>query len=132
VRIASSLAALAILPPQDVVAGLGVGFGLSNLVTAMALGYVLRRRVGGMDRHRIRSSLLRMHLAAVPGTLVALGAAVGISAVTSGGTVASLATVAVGGTGGLLAYVLAARLLKVSELGDLTAMLRSRLPGRAA
>jgi murein biosynthesis integral membrane protein MurJ len=132
VRIASSLGALALLPPRDVVAGLGIGFGLSNLVTAMALGHVLRKRVGGLDGRRIRSSMLRMHVAAVPGVLVALAVALGISAVTADGTVASLATVAIGGAGGLLAYVLAARLLKVRELGELTTMLRGRLPGRAS
>jgi putative peptidoglycan lipid II flippase len=132
VRIASSLAALALLPPRDVVAGLGIGFGLSNLVTAMALGHVLRKRVGGLDGRRIRSSMLRMHVAAVPGVLVALAVALGISAVTADGTVASLATVAIGGAGGLLTYVLAARLLKVRELGELTTMLRGRLPGRAS
>jgi murein biosynthesis integral membrane protein MurJ len=130
VRIASSLAALAFLPPRDVVAGLGVGFGLSNLVTAMALGHVLRKRIGGLDGRRIRSSMLRMHVAAVPGVLVALAVALGISAVTADGTVASLATVALGGAGGLLAYVLAARLLKIRELSELTTMLRGRLPGR--
>jgi murein biosynthesis integral membrane protein MurJ len=130
VRIASSLAALVILPPQDVVAGLGVGFGLSNLVTAIALGWLLRRRVGGMDTRRIRSSLVRMHVAAVPGTIVALAVAAGISAVTAGGTIAALATVAVGGTLGLGAYLLAARLLRVSEISDLTGLLRARF-GRA-
>jgi putative peptidoglycan lipid II flippase len=131
VRIAASLAALALLPPQDVVAGLGVGFGLSNLVTAWALGRVLSKRVGGLDSRRIRSSMLRMHAAAVPGVLVALAVALGISAVTASGTVASLATVAIGGAGGLAAYVLAARWLKVAELRDLTVLLRGRLHGRA-
>jgi putative peptidoglycan lipid II flippase len=131
VRIAASLAALALLPPKDVVAGLGVGFGLSNLVTAWALGRVLSKRVGGLDSHRIRSSMLRMHAAAVPGVLVALAVALGISAVTASGTVASLATVVIGGAGGLAAYVLAARWLKVAELRDLTVLLRARLHGRA-
>jgi len=127
VRIAASLAALALLPPQDVVAGLGLGFGLSSLVTAMALGRVLSKRVGGLDSARIRSSMLRMHVAAVPGVLVALAVALGISAVTASGTVASLATVVIGGAGGLAAYLLTARLLKIGELRDLTVLLRSRL-----
>jgi murein biosynthesis integral membrane protein MurJ len=131
VRIALSLAALALLPPQDVVAGLGVGFGVSNLVTAMALGRVLSKRVGGLDSRRTLSSMARMHVAAVPGVLVALAVTFGISAVTASGTVASLATVALGGAGGLVAYVLAARLLKIGELRELTTMLRARLPGRA-
>jgi murein biosynthesis integral membrane protein MurJ len=130
VRIACSLAALWLLPPQDVVAGLGVGFGISSLASAVALGWVLRRRVSGMDTRRIRSSLLRMHAAAVPGTIVALAVALGIGAVTAQGTVAALATVALGGTGGLLAYLLCARLLRVGEISDLTSLLRARLRGR--
>jgi hypothetical protein len=75
-------------------------------VTAVALGWLLRRRVGGMDTGRIRSSLLRMHVAAVPGTIVALG-----------------------GTLGLGAYLLCARLLRISEISDLTSLLRARLHG---
>ena len=51
------------------------------------------------------------------------------AAVRPGGPDNSL--VVIGGAGGLVAYVLAARWLKIGELRDLTAMLRGRLPGRA-
>ncbi|HBW20123.1 MAG TPA: hypothetical protein DEH11_14495, partial [Actinobacteria bacterium] len=129
VRIAASLTALAVLPPADVVAGLGIGFGLSSLATAAALGWVLSRRVGGLDGRRIRSSLVRMHLAAIPGVIFALAVSAAMARALPSGTTEALATVAIGGSGGLLLYVLAARALRVSELSDLSSMLRARLRG---
>ena len=126
VRIAASFLALAILPPADVVAGLGVGFGLSSLVMTVCLWRVLSRRVGGLDTRRINVTLLRMHVAAVPGTVFAIAASVVIGAVAPSGTAGSFATVVVGGTGGLLLYLVAARMLKVSEVGELTRSLRAR------
>ncbi len=54
VQIACSFLALAILPPADVVAGLGVGFGISSVVMTVMLWRVLGRRVGGLDTRRIR------------------------------------------------------------------------------
>jgi putative peptidoglycan lipid II flippase len=126
VRIAASFLALAILPPADVVAGLGVGFGLSSLVMTVALWRVLSRRVGGLDTRRINVTLLRMHLAAIPGTIFAIMASVVIGTLAPGGTISALTIVAVGGGGGLLLYLLAARMLKVAEIGDLTRSLRDR------
>jgi len=126
-RITASLTTLAIVPPADVVAALGVGFGLSSLATAAALGSVLRRRLGGPDARRTRRCLLRLHLASIPGVIFALGASALISTMLPAGTPAALATVATGGSGALLLYVLAARALKISELRELTGMLRTRL-----
>jgi putative peptidoglycan lipid II flippase len=127
VRIAASLTTLAIVPPADVVAALGVGFGLSSLATAVALGWMLSRRMGGLDGRRIRRCLVRMHVAAIPGVLFALGVSELIGTVMPGGTLAALATVAVGSSGALLLYVLAARALKIGELRELIGMLRARL-----
>jgi putative peptidoglycan lipid II flippase len=129
VRIAGSLITLAIVPPADVVAGLGVGFGLSNLATAVALGWALRRRIGGLDVRRTRRCLVRLHLAAIPGVIFALGASALIGAVLSASTLAALVTVVVGGSGALVLYLLSARALKIDELHQLTGMLRTRLSG---
>lgn len=126
-RIVASLTTLAIVPPADVVAALGVGFGLSSLATAAALGWVLSRRMRGLDGRRTRRCLVRLHVAAVPGVIFALGASALIGAVMPAGTLAALTTVAVGGSGALLLYVLAARALKIGELRDLSGMLRARL-----
>jgi murein biosynthesis integral membrane protein MurJ len=131
VRIAASYAALLILPPADVVAGLGVGFGLSSLVMAVWLWWILSRRVGGLDTHRINRSLVRMHVAAVPGMIFAIATSVLIGHLAPGGTITALTIVVVGGSGGLFLYLLAARKLKVAEISDLIGMVRARLGSRA-
>jgi putative peptidoglycan lipid II flippase len=127
VRIVASFVALFVLPPADVVAGLGVGFGISSLVMAVWLWWILARRVGGLDTRRIRMSLVRMHVAAVPGTLFAVAASVVLDRVAPGGTLTAIATVALGGAGGLLLYLLMARLMRVTEVAELTRMVRTRL-----
>jgi putative peptidoglycan lipid II flippase len=127
VRIALGFGALFVLPPADVVAGLGVGFGVSSLVMAVWLWRILARRVGGLDTRRIGKTLLRMHVAALPGMIFALAVSVIVDRIAPGGTVAALATVAVGGSGGLALYLLAARVLNVAEVSELTRSLRSRL-----
>ena len=132
VRIAASFAALFLLPPADVVAGLGVGFGISSLVMAVWLWRILSRRVGGLDSRRINMTLIRMHAAAVPGTIFALAVSVIFERIAPGGRVTPLAIVATGGSGGLALYLLAARLLNVTEVTALTNSLRMRLRlGRA-
>lgn len=128
-RITASLITLAVVPPADVVAALGVGFGLSSLAMAVALGWVLSRRTGGMDGPRTRRCLVRLHVAAIPGVIFALGASALIGAVMPAGSLAALATVAIGGSGALLLYLLAAKALKIGELRELTGMLRARLRG---
>ncbi len=126
VRIACSFLALAILPPADVVAGLGVGFGISSVVMTVMLWRVLARRAGGLDTRRITVTLVRMHIAALPGMAFAILASVIIGHVAPPGTIAALATVAVGGAGGLVLYLLTARLLRIDEVGALTKTLRAR------
>jgi putative peptidoglycan lipid II flippase len=126
VRVACSFLALILLPPADVVAGLGVGFGISSLVMAVWLWWILSRRVGGLDTRRVNRTLVRMHLAAVPGMLFAIGAWYVIGHLGSGGTLTALAIVAVGGTGGLVLYALTSRWLRISEVTDLIVMCRAR------
>jgi putative peptidoglycan lipid II flippase len=81
----------------------------------------------GLDGRRTRHCMVRLHVAAIPGVIFALGASALIGTVLPAGTLAALATVAVGGSGALLLYVLAARALKIGELRELTGMLRVRL-----
>jgi len=127
VRIAVSLTVLAVLPPRYVVAGLGVGFGLSNLVMTVALWWALGRRIGGLDNRRIGSSLVRMHIAAIPGVIFAIAVSVLIGAEAPPGTLTALATVALAGSGGLLLYLVSARMLRVGEVGGMTRRVRARL-----
>jgi putative peptidoglycan lipid II flippase len=132
VRIALGFGALFVLPPADVVAGLGVGFGASSLVMAVWLWRILARRVGGLDTRRIIKTLMRMHVAALPGMIFALAVSVIVDRIAPAGTLAALAIVAIGGSGGLALYLLAARVLNVTEVSELTRSLRVRFRlGRA-
>jgi murein biosynthesis integral membrane protein MurJ len=130
VRVAASFAALVILPPADVVAGLGVGFGLSSVVMAVWLWWILSRRVGGLDTRRISRTLLRMHAAAIPGMIFAIAASILISHIAPGGAIRALTIVVVGGSGGLVLYLLAAWKLGVAEVGELARKVRARLGSR--
>ncbi len=67
VGIAGDYIALVMLPRLDVVAGLAVAYGISNLAGAIAGWALLLRRVGSLDGWAIARSLARMHLATVPG-----------------------------------------------------------------
>ncbi len=127
INITANLVALAVLPPQHVVAGLGAGFGVANLVGTAIAWRVLSRRVGGLDGRRVGSALARMHAAAIPGVIFAIAVSVMVGAVIPGGRIAALLTVALGGSGAMLLYVLFAKAFGVAELDDLTASVRARL-----
>jgi putative peptidoglycan lipid II flippase len=127
INIVANLIALAVLPPRHVVAGLGAGFGLASLAGTVAAWRVLSRRIGGLDGHTVRAGLVRMHAAAIPGAIFAIAVTVMIGAALSGGRIAALFTVAIGGSGAMLLYVLFAKSFGVAELNDLTKTVRARL-----
>ena len=126
-NVGANLIALAVFPPGEVVAALGAGFGLANLIGAVLAWWVLSRRLDGLAGREIGVSLLRMHVAAFPAALFALAVSVMITGVFSTGKVASAAIVALGGSGALLFYVMFSKAARVTELADLTGMVRSRL-----
>ncbi len=132
VSIVLAVAALLALPPADVVAGLGVGFGVASLLMSAWLWRILSRRIGGLDTRRIGRTLLRMHIAALPGAVFAIAVSVITDRIAPAGTATSLAIVAIGGGGGLAVYLLAARLLDVTEVSELTRSLLMRLRLRQA
>ncbi len=126
INIGANLIALAVLPPQHVVAGLGAGFGVANVVGTLVAWRILSKRVGGLGGRTIGKGLIRMHASVIPGVLFALAVSLAISAVAPGGRLGALATVAIGGSGAMLMYVMFAKAFGVSELTDVTASLRSR------
>ena len=127
INIVANLIALAVLPPRHVVAGLGAGFGLASLAGTIAAWRVLSRRIGSLDGQTVRAGLVKMHAAAIPGAIFAFAVGIMVSAVLSGGRIAAVLTVAIGGSGAMLLYVLFAKSFGVAELSDLTTTLRARL-----
>jgi putative peptidoglycan lipid II flippase len=130
VNVAANYAALALLPPGYIVAGMGLGFGVGNLAGALLAWRMLSRRLGGLGGRAVGRSLARMHAAAVPAALLALAVilAAGLAgpAVTAG-RLATAATAAVAGCGATVLYLALARRLRVTEITEVLAAVTARL-----
>jgi putative peptidoglycan lipid II flippase len=118
VNIVANLIALAVLPATTVVAGLGVGFGLANLVGVTLAWRILSLRLRGLDGYHITRSLVRMYAATVPAALLAIlvGLIVG----------SAFGTVIIGGGLAIALYLLFARILRIEEISNLTHAVMSR------
>lgn len=126
-NIAANIVALALFPKGEVVAILGAGFGVSNLIGTALAWRVLSRRLGGLAGRQIGQSLARMHAAAVPAALFALVVVIAATLVLSTGKAAAFLVVIVGGAGAVAVYLACARTFRVTEVTDLTRMVRARL-----
>jgi putative peptidoglycan lipid II flippase len=132
VSITASYIALSVLPRLDVVAGLGVAYGIANLAGATVGWAVLLRRVGSLDGRTIARSLTRMHLATVPGLVFAVAVMIGAEHVTHNPSVSyGLLVTIVGGGGAVLLYALCARALRIAEFGFLTRTVAARFGGQS-
>jgi putative peptidoglycan lipid II flippase len=125
-NIAANLLALEILPSRDVVAGLGVGFGLANVLGTIVAWRVLSGRLGGLDGRAVTGSLLRMHGASIPPAIFAIATSLTVGVVVPAGHLNAAITVVVAGCGGLLLYVMFAKAFRVSELTDLSETVTGR------
>jgi putative peptidoglycan lipid II flippase len=127
VNITMSLLSLAVLASGHVVQGVAAAFGLANLVGTVIAWRILSRRMRGLHGRLIAISLVRMHLAAIPGAIFALAVSFAVGVILAPGPAFGIITVIIGGSGALLLYVLFAKALGVTELTDLGAGLRTRL-----
>jgi putative peptidoglycan lipid II flippase len=114
VGVIGDFVALNVLPPSQVVVGLGAVYGLVTVVGAAIAWPLLLRHVGSLDSWRITRSLVRMFLATVPGLVWALVVMAVASSALRQGTIYSLASVIIGG-GGVLLYAFCARVLGIDE-----------------
>jgi putative peptidoglycan lipid II flippase len=110
-----------------VVEGVAAAFGVANLVGTVIAWRILSRRMRGLDGHRIASSLIRMHLAAIPGAIFALAITFSVGVILAPGPAFGIITAIIGGSGALLLYVLFAKAFGVGELTELGRGLRTRL-----
>jgi len=127
VNIVANLLAVRLVPVGDLVAALGVGFGLANLLGVILAWRILSRRTGGLDGRAIGSTVGRMYAATVPAALLALFVSLLVDNVVSGPRTAAIITIVLGGGGALLVYVLFARSLRITELTGLGRAVMSRL-----
>jgi putative peptidoglycan lipid II flippase len=128
VSVAACYGALAVLPPGQIVAGLGAAFGLGNVAAAALAWWLLSRRLDGLGGRAIGTSLARMHAAAVPAAAAALAATL-TAAVLPGGRLGTLLAAAVAGSLGLAVYLAAGRILRIAELTRLLAVASWRRRG---
>ncbi len=119
VNIVANLVALHVLHHSSVVAGLGVGFGLANVVGMIISWQILTRRLRGLDGYRIGRSLVRMHAATLPAALIAI-----LTGLVSG---SAIVDVIVGGGLALAMYLIFARALRIEELAGLSRAVLARL-----
>jgi putative peptidoglycan lipid II flippase len=132
VGIAADFTALAILPRPDVVAGLGIAYGIANLTGAIVGWALLLRRVGSLDGWAIARSLTRMHLATVPGLVFAVAVMIGAAHVVHNPSASyGLLVTVIGGGGAVLLYALSARVLRVAEFGFLAKTVAARFGGQS-
>jgi putative peptidoglycan lipid II flippase len=127
VNIAANLLAAATLRHSDLVAGLGVGFGLANLLGTVVAWRILSRRMRGLDGRTIASTVGRMYAATIPAALLAVFVSLLVENVVSGPHAAAAITIVLGAGGALLVYVLFARSLRITELAGLGRAARSGL-----
>ncbi len=115
VGVIGDFVALNVLPPSQVVVGLGAVYGLVTVVGAAIAWPLLLRHVGSLDSWRIARSLVRMFLATVPGLVWALVVMAVAGSALRQGTFYGLVNVVIGGGGAVLLYALCARVLGIDE-----------------
>jgi putative peptidoglycan lipid II flippase len=126
-NIGISLLVLNLAPTGHVVEGLAASFGISNVVGAVVSWSILSRRLGGLGGRQIADSVGRMHLAAVPALLFAWAVTFMVGVLFAPGPIFGFVTLFLGGSGGLLLYLLFSRALGISEVAALTSTVKTRL-----
>ena len=122
-----ALTASWLLPPQLVVVGVAGGFMCSFLVGLLIGGFVLSRRLGGLDGRRIAGTLVRLYLASAPSVLVGWGVLELFRAWFTSGLIVNIGAPVVGCLLALPVFLLSAKLLRVEELRSVLELVRSRL-----
>ncbi len=124
--IAGNFLALAVLPPGEVVIGMAFVYGITSVFSATIAWRLLNRRVGSLGGRVVTRSLVRMHVASVPALVFAFAVSAGVRVVIHPGAVYGFLTVAIGGGGALLLYLLTAKALRLEELSPVMRMVLGR------
>jgi len=128
-NVAANLLLFALLPERWKIPGLALGHVAHYTVGSALLLVSLSRRIGGLDGLRILKAVVRMLAAGLVMGVVAAVAGGAAGGLVPPGFLRDLITVTVGVATGVGTYLLAARLLRIEELGLLMAVLRRRRRG---
>lgn len=130
-NVVANLVLFSTLPEAWKVPGLALGTSIAYTVGSVLLLSRLIPRIGGLDLRPILRVLGRMLLASlIMGVVTALVAGL-VAGAAGDRTVGSLFTVTAGVTAGVATYLVAARLLRIGEVGLVLDMVRRRA-GRSA
>ncbi len=127
VKVGVDLALYATLPPRNVVEGLMWGNTASYLVAVVTSGWLLGRRLGGLETGRVMRTVARLTVAAVVGGLLAWAVATGVVSRLGDGPMAAIAVLVAGSLVGGAGFLAVAIRLGVTEVGQIGDTLRSRL-----
>jgi len=128
VNIALAVTLTSLVAPEHVAPVLALAYGGAYLVGALLSLSILSRRLGRFAGRDLAGFVLRVVMAALPAAAAAWLAIVGLGEL--GLDVASkrdsLVLLAVGGLVGLTAYIVLAKLLRISEIGRIVSLVASR------
>ncbi len=127
VKVGVDLVLYATLPPKNVVEGLMWGNTASYLVAAVVSGFLLSRRLGGLDTGKVLRTVTRLTLAATVGGLLAWAVATGVGTELSDGPAAAAIKLAAGSVLGGVVFVAVALRLHVAEVREVLGTARARL-----
>ena len=125
-NVVANLLLFSLLPAPWKVPGLALGHAAHYTVGSGLLLASLSRRIGGLGGGRILRAVARMLAAAVVMAVVAALVGRAAGAPFGPGLLRDLVTVVAGVGAGLCSYLLAARLLRVEEIGVLLGVVRRR------
>jgi putative peptidoglycan lipid II flippase len=121
-----------LLPVQWKIPGLALGHATSYTVGSALLLYVMSRRIGGLGGRTILAAVGRMAVAGLIMLVATVLVARAAGALVDPGFGRDLVTVVAGVAAGAATYLVAARLLRVQEIGLLLELVRRRGRSRPA
>jgi putative peptidoglycan lipid II flippase len=114
-----ALVAVYALPYSQTVIGLAFAYDLVSLTGAVIAWPLLLRRVGSLDGWRITRSLVRMLIATLPGLVFIFVVIALAGMVLHQGPLYGFVVTLIGGSGALLLYAVACRILGIEEFRTL-------------
>jgi putative peptidoglycan lipid II flippase len=121
VGVTGCLTAAWLLPRPQIVVAIPIAYAVAYTAGLVVAAFLLRRRLGRIDGHRLASTHARVALATAAAGAVAATFAHILAPLTSPAWTGSLLTLAAASLFGAITYVGAARSLRLTELRQLTA-----------